>query len=54
VAVLLDDLVPLFLPDLTDALGAFAIPSLSGFGLEDVILTPADGYVLLNGDLYAE
>jgi len=54
VATLLDDLVPLFLPDLTDALGAFAIPSLSGFGLEGVGLTTGDGYVLLNGDLYAE
>ena len=54
VAVLLDDLVPLFLPDLTEALGAFAIPSLSGFGLEGVGLTTAEGYVLLNGNLYAE
>ena len=54
VATVLDDLVPLFLPDLTDALGAFAIPSLSGFGLEGVGLTTGDGYILLNGDLYAE
>jgi hypothetical protein len=54
VATLLGDLVPLFLPDLTDALGGFAIPSLSGFGLEGVGLTTDDGYILLNGDLYAE
>lgn len=54
VASLLDDLVPLFLPDLTDALGAFTIPSLSGFGLDGVGLTTGDGYILLNGDLYAE
>ena len=51
VVALLDDLLPLFLPSLTDALGAFEVPSIAGFGIEDLEVSTTEGYVKLEGNL---
>jgi hypothetical protein len=51
VVALVDDLLPLFLPSLTDALGAFEVPTIAGFGIEDLEISTTDGYVSLEGNL---
>ena len=53
---LLGALAPLFVPSLTDFLGAIPLPSLAGFALEDVSVSTSDdgGYVVLGGELVAE
>jgi len=51
VVALVDDLLPLFLPSLTDALGAFEVPTIAGFGIEDLEVSTTDGYVNLEGNL---
>jgi hypothetical protein len=49
-------LAPLFVPSLTDFLGAIPLPSLPGFVLEDVSVSTSDdgGYTVLGGELVAE
>ncbi len=51
---LLDALVPLFLPVLTEALGEIPIPEIEGFGLTGIVIEAAgedDAYLNLGGDL---
>ncbi len=53
---LLEALVPMLLPSLTDALGEIPIPDLAGFGLSSVTVGldgAEDGVVVLSGDLEA-
>jgi len=52
----LEALAPLFVPALTDFLGAIPLPSLAGFALEDVSVSTSDdgGYTVLGGELVAE
>ena len=52
----LSALAPLFVPSLTDFLGAIPLPSLAGFALEDVGVSTSDdgGYAVLGGELVAE
>jgi hypothetical protein len=53
---LLGAMAPLFLPSLTEFLGAIPLPSLAGFALEDVSVTTSEdgGYAVLGGELVAE
>ncbi len=51
---LLNALVPLFLPLLTDALGEIPMPEIEGFSLDNITLATGgaeDGYLVLGGDL---
>jgi hypothetical protein len=54
---LLDALVPLLLPMLTDAIGEIEIPSISGFGISNISISTGgsqNGYVKLGGNLYEQ
>lgn len=54
---LMDALVPLLLPMLTDAIGEIDIPSISGFGISGITISTGgsmNGYVKLGGNLYEQ
>jgi hypothetical protein len=54
---LLEALVPLLLPMLTDAIGEIEIPSISGFGINNISISTGgsmNGYVKLGGNLYEQ
>ena len=50
VVALIDGLLPLFLPSLTDA-PALEVPTIAGFGIEDLEVSTTEGYVKLEGNL---
>ena len=54
--MLFGDLMPLYLPEITGALGEIPLPEIEGFGLEDVTATMDGGgsepaYWVLSGSL---
>ena len=48
---LLDALLPLLIPNLTDAIGEIEIPSISGFGFNNVNSTLSQGHLQMTGAL---
>ena len=48
---LLDELIPLLLPTLTDAIGGLELPSFQGFNVSGLSTTLSGGQVKLNGTL---